>query len=134
MNYFENLARREYEPEASDKVEKELIEAGIPVLTLSNYMNGEVKTYYIGILNGFVFERMWRYWSVKGNMPLLNAEYLYKNYKDFDIRVAGHAGNPSPKEWSKDNFVDLYHVDTKEGLKILADTIKKNNIVTKFKN
>lgn len=39
-------------------------------------------------------------------MPLENAQYLYDNYKDLDIRVAGDAGNPPPKEWAKNKDYD----------------------------
>ena len=102
---MENLARREYDSEADKKVKEELQIAGIPVVRVG-LMNNEVKTYYIGILNGFVFIRAWRYWKVKGNMPLENAQYLYDNYKDLDIRVAGHCGNPSPEEWAKNKDYD----------------------------
>ena len=102
---MENLARAEYDLDADKKVKEELQIAGIPVVRVG-LINNEVKTYYIGILNGFVFIRAWYYWIVKGNMPLENAQYLYDNYKDLDIRAAGHAGNPPPKEWSKNKDYD----------------------------
>lgn len=102
---MENLARREYDSDADKKVKEELQIAGIPVVRVG-LMNNEVKTYYIGILNGFVFIRAWRYWMVKGNIPLENAQYLYDNYKDLDIRVAGHCGNPPPEEWAKNKDYD----------------------------
>ena len=102
---MDNLARREYDQDADKKVKEELQIAGIPVVRVG-LINNEVKTYYIGILNGFVFIRAWRYWVVKGNMPLENAQYLYDNYKDLNIRVAGHCGNPSPDEWAKNKDYD----------------------------
>lgn len=111
---MDNLARREYDPEADKKVREELQLAGIPVVRVGLIEN-EVKTYYIGILNGFVFIRAWYYWIVKGNMPLEHAQYLYNNYKDLDIRVAGHAGNPPPEEWSKNiNYRKLMEPHTRK--------------------
>ena len=41
------------------------------------------------------------------------------------MRVEGHCGCPSPLEYNKGFAVGLYHVDTPEGLKALADTIKQ---------
>ena len=41
-----------------------------------------------------------------------------------DVRVDGHCLAPSPLEWCKGFAVGMYHVDTPEGLKALADTIK----------
>lgn len=96
---MDNLARSKYDPEADKKVKEELLIANIPVLELG-VMDKEVKTKYIGILNGFVFQRAWYYWVVKGNMPLNFAEQLYEKYKGLNIRVAGHCGNPAPEEWA----------------------------------
>jgi hypothetical protein len=48
---------------------------------------------------------------------------LYETNKK-DVRVAGHCGCPSPLEWYKGLAVGNYHVDSPEGLKALADTIK----------
>lgn len=97
---MENLARHEYDADADKKVKEELQTAGVPVIRLG-LMDSEVKTHYIGILNGFVFVRAWYYWVVRGYMPLEYAQYLYTNYKDLNIRVAGHCGNPTPEEWAK---------------------------------
>lgn len=102
---MDNLARREYDLDADKKVKEELQIAGIPVVRLG-VMDNEVKTHYIGILNGFVFVRAWYYWVVRGNMPLEHAQYLYDNYKDLDIRVAGHCGNPPPSEWARNKDAD----------------------------
>ena len=97
---MENLASREYKAEFNAKVKAELKTAGIPAVKVG-LIDNEVKTYYIGILNGFVFTRAWTYWVVKGYMPLEYAEYLYRYHKDLNIRVAGHCGNPSPSEFSE---------------------------------
>ena len=52
---MDNFARHEYDGKIDDKVKEELRLANIPVFRLPYYMNTEVKTRYIGILNGFVF-------------------------------------------------------------------------------
>lgn len=97
---MENLARHNFDSEADNKVKEELQIAGIPAVRVGRIDN-EVKTYYIGILNGFVFIRAWSYWIVRGYMPLEHAQYLYDNYKELNIRVCGHCGNLSPQKWSK---------------------------------
>jgi hypothetical protein len=40
------------------------------------------------------------------------------------VRVDGHCGCPSPREWFKGFGVGHYHVDTPAGLKALADAIR----------
>lgn len=102
---MENLARNEYDFDVDKKVKEELQIAGIPVVRLG-VINNEVKTHYIGILNGFVFVRAWYYWVVRGNMPLEYAQYLYDNYKDLNIRVDGNCGNPPPSEWVRNKDAD----------------------------
>ena len=97
---MDNLARSKFDSDANKKVKEELQIAGIPVVDIG-YLDNEVKTNYIGILNGFVFIRAWSYWVVKGNMPLEYAQYLYDNYKELDIRTAGMAGNDLPEKWAK---------------------------------
>lgn len=96
---MKNLASREYNHEYDKEVRDELKAAGIPAVRLDR-MEGEVKTHYIGILNGFVFTRAWYYWVVRGWMPLEQAQNLYKHYKDLNIRVDGDAGNPAPEDYS----------------------------------
>ena len=63
-------------------------------------MCSEVKTHYIGILNGFVFHRRWRYWQCDGLLPLEYAVELYAKYKDLSIRAGGDASNPHPSKMS----------------------------------
>lgn len=46
-----NLAHRDYNYDADKEVKNELLIANIPVFKLSSYMNTEVKTHYIGLLN-----------------------------------------------------------------------------------
>lgn len=131
---FPNLATREFDEKTDKKVLEELKSAGIPVMYLPSYMNTEVKTRYIGVLNGFIFIRGWRYWQCNGNMPLEIAEKLYTACHDMKIRACGHAGNPSPKtmhvQIDGNKFVDSYHIDTPDGLSALVSCIRSNNIHT----
>ena len=93
-----NLAKHNYDREIDKQVKEELMIAGISVIDVGGFINNEVKTRYIGFLNGFIFYRAWTYWVVKGYMPLEDAKNIYKNYKDLDIRAGGHCGNVNPEE------------------------------------
>lgn len=93
---MDNFARHEYDGKIDDKVKEELRLANIPVFRLPYYMNTEVKTRYIGILNGFVFYRAWTYWVCNGDMPLDIANKIYEKYKELNIRAGGHCGNEPP--------------------------------------
>lgn len=114
----------------------ELAAAGIPTLQeaegkppefLADMLrrgSGEVKTSVIGVLHGWEFKRAWYYWTANGpGIEVAAAEALQATHGKV-CRVAGHAGCPSPTEWYKGLAVGDYHVDTPEGLKALADTIK----------
>lgn len=86
--------------------------------------SGEVKTSVIGVLHGWEFKRSWRYWVCKGpGIELEAAERLHATHGR-TVRVAGHCGSPSPREWFKGLACDSYHVDDAEGLRALADCIK----------
>lgn len=86
--------------------------------------SGEVKTSVIGCLHGWEFKRSWYYWRATGpGIEVDAAEALHATHGK-DVRVAGHAGCPSPKEWYKGLACGDYHIDTREGLLALADTIK----------
>lgn len=91
-----NLAHRDYNYDVDKEVKNELLIANIPVFELQSYMNTEVKTRYIGLLNGFVFYRAWSYWICCGDMPLEEAQYIYNNYQELKIRAGGHCGNVEP--------------------------------------
>lgn len=96
MAAFRDRATPEYRSKEDNAVKKELINAGIPVLTLPVTISGEVKTKHIGLLNGFVFFRAWRYWACQGDMPLGAAKEIYRQFEDLGIRAEGHAGNIAP--------------------------------------
>ncbi len=86
--------------------------------------SGEVKTSIMGVLNGWKFERAWYYWMASGpGIELEAADRLHEAHGK-TVRVAGHGGCPSPREWFKGLAVGHYHVDDSDGLKALADTIK----------
>ena len=103
---MENLARREFEADVNKKVREELEIANIPVIKLPSYMNTEVKTSYIGMLNGFTFYRAWYYWICQGDIPLEKAKDIYKNYRELSIRAGGHCGNVDPESQSHNPVYD----------------------------
>jgi hypothetical protein len=102
-------------------------EAGLPPSHLAEHfrkMSGEVKTSVIGCLYGWTFKRAWYYWIAEGpGIDVETAEALHATHGK-EVRVDGHCGCPSPREWFKGLACGHYHVDTPEGLKMLADTIK----------
>lgn len=114
----------------------ELKAAGIPTLQedagrepeylagMLRRSSGEVKTSVMGVLHGWSFKRAWYYWMAEGpGIEVVAAEALHASHGR-SVRVAGHCGCPSPTEWYKGLAVGDYHVDTPDGLKALADTIK----------
>lgn len=129
MGNFNNLATHSYEYDIDKQVYEELKIANIPGLELPSYLNTEVKTGYIGILNGFVFYRAWKYWICKGDMPLKEAKYIYENYKDLDIRAGGHCGNVEPESVSynpiyQNQLNDLFKkYSVKEGIELSKNII-----------
>lgn len=113
MAAFRNRATTEYRHIEDDAIKKELVNAGIPVLTLPVYTCGEVKTKHIGLLNGFVFVRSWRYWACMGDMPFGAAKEIFRQFEDLGIRAEGHAGNIAPQGYCP------------EGIKQAQDIIEK---------
>lgn len=128
---FPNLARA---PNPSDAViaevtaicEAELRAAGIEVRKeyFLHRLNGEVPAGVIGELGGWAFHRAWYYWVAQGpGLPLSVAEPLHVAHGR-TVRVAGHCGCPSPREWFHGFGCGLYHVDGPEGLRALADALR----------
>lgn len=102
----------------------ELEAAGIEVEYVPFPM-GECNLSVVGILGPWSFERAWYYWIAKGpGIPVEIAEQLHATY-GHDVRVDGHCGCPSPREWFKGFGVGHYHVDSQAGLKALADVIRE---------
>jgi hypothetical protein len=123
--------------DTDDILRAELKGAGIPTMQeaegkppeycakLMRDMSGEVKTSVMGVLHGWTFKRAWYYWMAEGpGIEVEAAEALHATHGQ-QVRVAGHCGCPSPREWYKGLGCGDYHVDTPDGLKALADTIKR---------
>jgi hypothetical protein len=122
--------------DTDDILRAELRAAGIPTLQeaegapnefmadLLRRSSGEVKTSVRGTLHGWKFERAWYYWMCSGpGIDVTTAERLHAAHGR-TVRVDGHCGCPSPREWFKGLACGSYHVDDAEGLKALADTIR----------
>lgn len=132
MSTFPNLARS-----AADRIKSQVIEevtaisdaeltaAGIEVFQIDLLDGSEVPSRHRGGLHGWGFRRAWYYWVAKGpGIPPAIAEELHRTHGRA-VRVDGHCGCPSPLEWLHGFAVGLYHVDTPEALKALADTLNK---------
>ena len=96
MSILKNFATSEYRKHINEAVLNELLDANIPALNLHGKLDTEVKTTYVGILNGFVFTRGWRYWVCTGDMPLAHANEIHKRHHHLIIRAGGHAACPEP--------------------------------------
>lgn len=89
------------------------------------HTSGEVKTSVRGTLHGWSFTRCWYYWNAEGpGIELAAAEKLHEKHGQV-VRVDGNCTCPNPREQYKGLAIGHYHVDTPEGLKALADTIKE---------
>ena len=87
--------------------------------------SGEVKTSVIGTLHGWTFKRAWYYWACEGPGIEANAaDDLQERYGKV-VRANGDCGCRGPRFWFKGLACGSYHVDSPEGLKALADTIKR---------
>jgi len=126
---FPNLAKSPGPPdeviaEVTARCEAELQAAGIEAQKLSYRFNGEVPVGIVGSLHGWGFRRDWYYWVAEGpGIPLEAAEALHATHGQ-QVRVMGHCGCPSPREYLHGFACGTYHVDSPEGLKVLADTIR----------
>ena len=78
---MENLARSEYDFDADKKVKEELQIAGIPAIRLGVIEN-EVKTHYIGILNGFFSSFFFN--SLFGSFIVVDYFLLYLSESQFN--------------------------------------------------
>ncbi len=119
------------EGEVTEICAEELAAAGIPAWMLSENMLGimtkdrEVKSGAIGLVGPWEFRRAWYYWVAKG--PGLSLKYATPLHERIgkEVRVGGHCGCPSPEEYEHGFGIGTYHVDTADGLKVLADTLKQ---------
>jgi len=109
-------------------LKSELQQAGIQIVPFSDN-RGEVPATVKGRLGSWTFERSWYYWVAKGNLiPFDEADKLHDTHGQA-VRVAGHCGCPSPREWYVDGpipqpGVPVYHVDTQAGLDALTAVIR----------
>jgi len=110
--------------DTDDILRAELKAAGIPTMQeaegkppefmadLLRSTSGEVKTSVIGCLHGWTFKRAWYYWMCSGpGIEVAAAERLHAEHGR-TVRVGGHCGCPSPREWFKGLACGHYHVDT----------------------
>lgn len=127
-----NLARRidrdnpQVDTEVNETVRAELTAAGIEIEEHDFLirMCGEVPTKIIGSLAGWSFRRAWRYWVAEGpGVPPEEAEQFHRIWGQ-QVRVAGHAGCPSPLAYYHGFAVGSYHIDTQEGLNAFADLLR----------
>jgi hypothetical protein len=135
VTYFPNKAGDH--ADTDDILRAELKAAGIQTLQeaegkdpeyladMLRSMSGEVKTSVQGTLHLWTFKRAWYYWVAQGPGIEVEAAMRLHAAHGKDVRVDGHGCSPSPREWFKGLACGHYHVDSQEGLKALADTIKE---------
>ncbi len=122
---FPNYAGR---TDVDGMIKRELTDAGIEPFMMSECTrenHPEMRTVIVGDLVQWSFKRAWYYWIAQG--PGIPPEYANKLHRKFgsEVRVNGHCCAPTPYDQFKGFAVGFYHVDTAEGLKALADTIRK---------
>jgi hypothetical protein len=111
--------------DTNDILTAELIAAGIEAVKLPITLKNEVVTNIIGHIGPWSFERAWYYWRAKGpGIPIDDAIALHESLGE-EVRVAGYAGGIDPRKAYSGFGVTDYHIDSAEGLKALADLIKK---------
>lgn len=127
---FPNLARSE--PFSDAVVEEvtaacvaEMESAGIAPYVFGHlFGKSEVPSKAMGQFGMWGFKRAWYYWVAEGpGLPVEVAERLHAEHGRA-VRVSGHCGCPSPREWYKGFGVGSYHVDSQEGLKALVDALR----------
>lgn len=113
------------------RIEKELHKADINIIRHAEPLSQEVPASLTGKLGDkFTFTRAWYYWVVNGPVPLNIAEEMYENPNGReDVRVMGHCLCPPPSDWERDGFINIYHIDSQEGLNMFVQTLKHHNLV-----
>ena len=124
--YFKNRAGSD--PDNNVWIKEELRLAGIPQL-VNDDLDGEVKTNVFGMLHGWMFHRAWNYWICvapdNSGIPTKEAEELYSLFSK-DLRLDGDCSCPHPSVLHG-KPCRIFHADTQEALKALADMIRKLN-------
>jgi hypothetical protein len=130
--------------DTDDILRAELKAAGIPTLQedagkppeyLADMLrrnSGEVKTSIIGVLHGWQFKRAWYYWMAEGPGIEISAAERLQETHGTTVRAAGDCACRGPLFWFNGLACGNYHVDSQEGLKALADTIRE--LVAKSSN
>jgi hypothetical protein len=121
---FPNCAGRDG---VDDLLLQELEAAGIPSVRFPQTRRsaGEVRTVITGVLERWSFRRALVNWVAEGpGLPIEEAEKLHASHGR-EVRVDGDCICPTPGERCKGFGIRLYHVDTQEGLKALADALKR---------
>lgn len=124
MIYCKNLAGNK--PDVDSQLRSELTLAGLTPTDKLGYLfyKSEVKATVYCEQYGWLFTRAWNYWVAEGDgIPVDPAMKLWNEWGDV-VRTNGHCGCPSPLWYNKGLGTSLYHVDSIDGLKALADTIK----------
>ena len=133
-----NFKNKAGDHEDTDEIlRSELRAAGIPTLQEDageppehmaeciRSQSGEVKTSVMGTLHGWKFERAWYYWMCKGpGIEAVEADRLQAEHGK-TLRASGDCGCRGPQFWYNGLACGHYHSDDSDGLKALADTIKK---------
>ncbi len=114
-------------------IEQELQQAGLVPMTITQSHNGEVPYTLYSEFGPWTFVRFWYYWVAKApegaGLPIKAAERLNDLYGT-EARAVGFAGGLPNDElrkpcWmSRNDTIDLYHIDSAEGLKAFVQTIK----------
>lgn len=133
---MQNLAGN---PEATKFCTTELEAAGIPVAALDD-PHGEVPSTVGGPLGPFSFRRAWVYWVAEGTMSAEHARAIDNAPRESEqetkysggrqtwgavVRVDGFAGGGA----SIRGDIDLWHIDTPDGLKFFADKVRELGLV-----
>ena len=109
-------------------IRRELMGANIAVEAVEK-TRSEVPYTLIGKLCGWTFKRAWYYWMASApegeGVHETDAESLNEQWHN-EVRVAGFAGGTKVSDrLSSRKTIDSYHIDTPEGLNVLAKLIKK---------
>lgn len=129
--------------------------AGVDIVVHERRLLNEVPATVTGELGGgeYVFVRGWYYWVVRGKVPLRIAREMYTVEERRDVRVDGHCMSPSPEDHAEPSLkelrricedeskdpdhmfemlkdtrtVNLYHIDSQEGLNFFVTHLKKGD-------
>jgi hypothetical protein len=122
---MKNYARR---ADADDEISAELTTAGIESVNVGEWFrtsHPQMRTVIVGQLGPWTFRRAWYYWIASGpGLPPRYANALHETHGN-DVRVDGNCTCPSPLDQNKGFATGLYHVHTADGLKALADALRR---------